>query len=189
MRKPDALPVAACCLLLGLSACTSSPQPEPPQTEPPQADEAGQQVKRLEFETEIAAPVERVWETMLSSEGYGKWTSPFMEGSHFNGSWEEGERMHFLNPTNSGMVAVIAENRRHEAISIEHIGYVLNGVEDTTSPGVQSWAPSYEIYRFASVPGGTVVTIEQDAFASMEGYMSNVWPMALAELKALCEAN
>jgi len=190
-------------LVLGLSSCASAPKSTPP----PAAEEplvetpevmtseaatpaiAKAELKTLEFKTEIAAPVEKVWDTMLSPEGYQQWTKPFMSGSYFEGSWSEGERMHFLAPGGSGMLAVIAANRPHELVSIKHIGLVMNGVEDTKSDGVRSWAPAYENYRFAAVPGGTEVTIEHEVFASSEVYMRDVWSKALAALKSLCEAN
>ena len=54
---------------------------------------------------------------------------------------------------------------------------------------MRSWAPSYENYRFASVPGGTVVTVEHEVLVSYEGYMRHMWPKALAALKSLCEAH
>lgn len=198
---------SACALLFGLCACASAPEPPPQAAEEPQVEileierpgatateaaasaPAKVEIETLVFRIEIPAPVEKVWDTMLSPEGYQEWTKPFMAGSYFEGSWSEGERMHFLAPGASGMVAVIAENRPHELVSIEHIGFVVNGVEDTTSDSVRSWAPAYEIYRFAAIPGGTEVTIEHEVIASFEGYMSAVWPKALAALESLCEAD
>lgn len=198
--------LAACAIALGLSACASTPDSAPPPVEKAQSradtetpgadvytvettDKPELDIKTIEFEIEIAAPVEKVWDIMLSIEGYKQWTSPFMAGSYFKGSWSEGERMQFLAPGANGMVAEIATVRRHEFVSIKHLGYVVNGVEDTTSVGVRSWAPAYENYRFRQVAGGTVVSVEQDVFAGMEAYMSHTWQLALASLKSLCEAD
>ena len=147
------------------------------------------EIKTLEFKTRIDAPVEEVWDTMLGPEGYKQWTASFTAGSYFEGSWSEGERMLFLAPGGNGMVAEIAANRPHELISIKHIGQIMDGVEDTTSDSVRSWAPAYENYRFASVPGGTEVTVEQDVLAGYEDFMNDTWPKALAALRALCEAD
>ena len=132
--------------------------------------------------------MERVRETMLSQAGDGQWTAAFMEGSTFEGDWKQGGRMRFLAPGNSGMVAGTAASWPHQHISIEHIGFVLNGVEDNTSASVRGWASAHENDSFTSVPGGTVVTIEHEVLASFEAYMSDVWPRALAKLEALCEA-
>ncbi|NJK71643.1 MAG: hypothetical protein HC932_05395 [Thermales bacterium] len=42
------------------------------------------------------------------------------------------------------MTSEIAENKQYEFVSIRHLGYVLNGVEDTTSPEITALMPSYE---------------------------------------------
>ena len=142
----------------------------------------------LEFEQEIDAPVETVWAAMLGKRGYSKWTAPFMDGSYYEGSWGEGERMKFLAPGGNGMVAEIAEYREYELVSIRHLGYAFGGVEDTTSPAVRAWAPAYENYRFERRGDQTLVKIEHEVLRGFEAYMRKTWPAALATLAELCEA-
>ncbi|MEM7164589.1 MAG: SRPBCC domain-containing protein [Planctomycetota bacterium] len=185
--------LAACALLIGLSAC-SSPMAETaeyPVSDQPTAGataDSGKSVM-LEFKSEIAAPVVKVWDTMFAPDTYTKWTSAFMPGSYFEGSWSEGSRIHFLAPGGDGMVSEIAVNRPREYLSIKHLGYVQDGVEDTTSDAVRSWAPSYENYRFKTIPGGTLVTVEQEVPTEYADSMTETWPAALAMLKSLCEAD
>ena len=185
-------------VLIFVSSCAPDQESPPPQTSEAPTSPASEvkrpmttkaEIKTLEFKTRIDAPVDKVWDTMLSPEGYQQWTAPFGAGSYFEGSWSEGERIHFLAPGGGGMVAEIAANVPHEFISIKHIGYVVNGEEDTTSDEVQSWAPAFENYRLTSVPGGTEVTIEQEVLAGYEASMNDTWPKALDALKALCEAD
>jgi hypothetical protein len=102
--------------------------------------------KRVQFSTEIAAPPARVVEVMTDPDTYRQWTAPFAEGSHFEGSWAQGERIRFLAPSGDGMVAEIAEHRPNEFISIRHLGMISDGVEDTESEEVRAWAPAYENY-------------------------------------------
>jgi len=191
------LRLAICVLGAGLASCASAPEPAPPPgAEAPRAETADDrpdgvpkvEVTTLELRTEIAAPVEVVWETVLGPETYTLWTAPFTEGSYFEGSWEEGERIRFLAPGGSGMVAEIAVSRPHEVLSIRHLGYVQDGVEDTTSAEVRSWAPAYETYRFAEVAGGTVLTVEHEVPVDSEAFLRPIWLEALATLKSLCEA-
>lgn len=144
-------------------------------------------MKTLAFEILIAAPVAEVWRTMLDRESYRRWTAPFAEGSYYEGSWTEGERMHFLAPSGEGMCSVVVEHRPHELIRIQHIGLVKDGIEDTSSAPVLAWAPAYETYRFAAVDGGTKVTIEQAVAPEHEEAMHDLWSRALAILKDLCE--
>lgn len=144
-------------------------------------------VKQLQFEVTIDAPVERVWDTMLEPESYKRWTSAFTEGSYYEGSWDEGSRIRFLAPSGDGMVSEIAENRRHEFISIRHLGMIKDGEEDTDSDAVREWAPAYENYTFETVPGGTRVIVAQEMAAEYETMMAGTWSKAFAVLKTLCE--
>lgn len=145
-------------------------------------------LQRLNFSVHIAAPVARVWSTMLELDTYRDWTSAFTEGSTYEGSWEPGARIRFLSPSGDGMVAEIAENRRHALVSVRHLGVIANGIEDTTSEAVKAWTPAYENYRFTPEAGGTRLDIEQDTSADWADAMNGMWPLALARLKALCEA-
>ncbi|HEX4954758.1 MAG TPA: SRPBCC domain-containing protein [Thermoanaerobaculia bacterium] len=142
----------------------------------------------LHFAITIDAPRAAVWKTMIAPETYRLWTADFAQGSYFEGSWAEGERIRFLGPDGSGMVAVIAENRLHEIISIQHLGFVANGVEDTESEAVKAWAPLFETYRFTDAGSATEVQVDMDIWPEHQDYMAETWPKALAKLKALCEA-
>ncbi len=129
-----------------------------------------------------------VWEVMLGAENYRRWTTAFADGSYYEGSWRQGSRIRFLSPTGDGMVAEIAENRPNEFISIRHLGYIVNGIEDTESEAVRAWAPAFENYTFAAVPEGTRLVVDQDATADFEQYMNDAWPRALELLRQLCES-
>lgn len=148
----------------------------------------------LNFSIIINATPDHVWDTMLSDITYRQWTSAFNPGSYYEGDWSEGSRIVFLGPDPKnpeimgGMVGTIAEFRRPEFVSIRYSGMISNGVEDTTSPEVQSWVGATESYRFSPVEGGTEVLVEMtmvsDEFA---GYMNDAWPKALQKLKELVE--
>lgn len=145
-------------------------------------------VKRIRFSQTIAAPPSRVYALMIGTESYRLWTSAFIDGSYFEGSWAQGERIRFLSFSGDGMVAEIAECRPNEFISIRHLGFVAKGVEDTASEAARAWAPAFENYTFVPIPEGTRLVIDQDVTAEFEAYMAEAWPKALAKLKALCEA-
>ena len=124
---------------------------------------------------------------MLWPYTYKSWTTAFLEGSHYLGSWESGAKIRFLAPSGDGMSSIIAENRPHEFVSIRHIGMIENGVEDTSSDKVRAWAPAYENYRVEDAPGGCKVTVSLDTAEEWAPYMLETFPKALALLKALCE--
>jgi len=103
-------------------------------------------MKKLHFTQYINASVEKVWDVMLGKETYPKWTSVFnpedFGNSYFKGDWSVDSKMLFIGTNKegneSGMVSRIAENRLHDFVSIEHVGMMQNGVEDTTSEEVKN---------------------------------------------------
>lgn len=145
-------------------------------------------MKLLEYSIVVAADRKTTWEKMLGAETYKVWTAPFCEESYYEGSWEMGQKILFLSPGGSGMSSVIDENKLYEFISIKHIGFVKDGVEDTTSEAVKSWAPAFEKYWFAETPLGTEIRVSLDVEENWADFMNAAWPKALGALKELCEA-
>ena len=81
----------------------------------------------------------------------------------------------------------IAENRLHEYISIEHLGLVADGQEDTTSEDVKAWAGSHENYTFKDAQGATEVLVDLDIADEFKEMFEGLWPKALQTLKELAE--
>lgn len=148
-------------------------------------------METLRFSTFIAAPREKVWDTMLEDATYREWTAAFHPGSQYEGTWETGSEMRFLGPnqdgTMSGMLARIKEARKPEFVSIEHYGVINNNVEDTTSDAVKAWTPAYENYTFEERDGGTEVLVEVDSADEYAQMFTDIWPKALAALKTIAE--
>ncbi len=110
---------------------------------------------KLHFTIDINAPKEKVWDTMLSDKTYRKWTEIFNPdgGSYFEGNWDEGSKIRFIGPDENGklggMSSRITVNKPYEYISIEHLGEIADGVEDTTSEKVKAWAGAHETIHLA----------------------------------------
>src|SRR5688500_10250584 len=104
----------------------------------------------LHYTIDISAPKEKVWQTMLESETYKEWTAAFHEGSTYEGSWDKGSKIRFVAEDDgkvSGMFSHIVENIPYEYVSIEHLGEIVDGQEDTTSENAKQWIGSHENYR------------------------------------------
>jgi hypothetical protein len=140
----------------------------------------------------IHAGRKKVWDTMLGDRSYREWTKVFTEGSYYEGSWKQGSEIHFLAPDGSGelqgMFSRIKENIEHEFLSIEHLGMISNGVIDTTSEKVKTWAPAFENYTFTSHGSSTELVVEMQLDDEHRAMFDDLWPKALATLKNLCEA-
>lgn len=149
-------------------------------------------MEKLHFTTQINAPREKVWNTMLEDASYREWTAAFNPGSYYKGDWSEGSKILFLgpNPENGqegGMVSRVAENRLHEFVSIEHLGIYSNGIEDTTSEEARKWAPAFENYTFIDKDGGTELQIDLDIMPDFKEEFTKMWENALVKLKELAE--
>lgn len=137
----------------------------------------------------IQAPKEKVWKTMLEQDTYRIWTAEFMPGCYYEGSWETGSKIKFLGPDGSGgMTSEIAANIPNEFVSIRHLGYIKDGVEDTESDEIKAWAPAYENYTFTEQDGFTRVDVDLDTEDEMAEMMDTMWIKALAKLKEICES-
>lgn len=148
-------------------------------------------MQKLHFSIVIDAPKERVWKSMLEEDSYRVWSKAFMPGSHYVGDWNEGSKILFLGPGESGemggMVSRIKENRPYEFISIEHLGFVQGGIEDTSSPAVEAWSGALENYTFIEAEGKTEVMVDLDSVDEEVEMFKNTWPKALQNLKELAE--
>ena len=148
-------------------------------------------MQKLNFKIDINAPKEKVWNTMLEDKTYREWTQAFSPGSHYIGSWDNGSKILFLGPNEQGimggMVSRIKENRKHEYISIEHLGVVQDGKEDTTSDEVKQWAGSLENYTFKDLNGKTELLVDMDINDDYKDMFNEMWPKALQKLKQLAE--
>ena len=148
-------------------------------------------MQKIHFSIEINAPKEKVWNAMLEDKTYRKWTESFAPGSHYVGDWSQGTKILFLAPDEKGnlrgMVSKIEENRPFDYISIEHLGVVQDGIEDTTSDEVKMWSGSHENYSFAEKNGVTELTVDMDINDDYKAMFEEMWPKALKKLKNIAE--
>lgn len=144
-------------------------------------------MEKLHFETLIDAPREKVWSVLLDDATYREWTSAFMEGSYAVTDWQKGSKVLFLDGNGMGMVSRIEENIPNEFISIEHLGEVKDGVEDTTSEKVKQWAGAHENYTLKAVDGKTNLLIDCDMADEYIDMFKDMWPKALAKVKEIAE--
>jgi uncharacterized protein YndB with AHSA1/START domain len=151
-------------------------------------------MNHLHFSIEIDAPRQVVWDTMIADETYRAWTEAFSPGSHYVGDWKQGSKILFLGPDPKsgklgGMISRIKEIRQHEFISIEHLGMVLEGKEDTSSEAAKAWAGALENYTFKQNGSTTELSVDVDIAEEFREMFENTWPKALNRLKELAEKN
>jgi L-rhamnose mutarotase len=146
---------------------------------------------KLHFSIVINKQKEHVWNTMLDIDTYRLWTDVFAPGSNYVGDWSKGSKMLFIAPDEkgqmSGMLSRIRENLPYQYISIEHIGIVQDGKEDTSSKEAKEWAGALENYTFKEIDGTTKVLVDMDTEDEYKEMFQEMWPKALQKLKELAE--
>ncbi|WP_295769844.1 SRPBCC domain-containing protein [uncultured Mucilaginibacter sp.] len=149
-------------------------------------------MEKLTFNVTINASRQQVWKTLWSDETYPQWTAAFCEGSHAVTNWKEGSKVLFLDQQQNGMVSVIAKLSEPEFMSFKHIGEVKQGVEDTESEAVNTWAGAHENYTLSDANGKTELLIELEGDGlpdEFKTFFADTWPAALNLLKQAAEKN
>ncbi len=144
-------------------------------------------VEKIHFSVTINASGEKVWRVLLDDETYRIWTSEFAEGSYVVTDWKEGSKALFLTPDGNGMVSRIAEHVPSRFLSIEHLGIVKEGVEDTESDEVKQWAGARENYLLREGNGVSELSIDVEVNNDEKQTFEEIWPKALARVKELAE--
>lgn len=144
-------------------------------------------MEKQSFKVTINAPREKVWYALWNNKTYVEWTSVFSPGPFPETDWKEGSKILFLDNKGQGMVSRIAKKKDNEFMSFEHLGVVLNGVEETSGQQAQEWSGAKENYTLKEVNGKTELTVELDITDEFKDYFLKTWPKALEKLKSIVE--
>ena len=154
---------------------------------------------KLHFKVSINAPVTRIYDFMLgisNKSTYEQWTALFNPTSTYEGSWDKGSKILFIEVDEQGekggMVSRIVENIPGQFVSIQHYGLFKADQEITEGPEVEKWANGFENYTFEENNGpdsylDTTVTVDLDTTEDFIDYMNESFPKALEKLKEICE--
>ena len=103
-------------------------------------------MKKLNFTIEIQAEKEKVWQVLWNDETYREWTKAFCEGSHAVSDWQEGSKIHFLDPNGQGMFGIIEKLVENEFISFKHLGVLKEKTEQPIDDETKKWSGCHENY-------------------------------------------
>lgn len=143
---------------------------------------------RIRKTIDIAAPPERIWETLTTPTGFADWGAAFMPGSIFEGTYAQGEKLRFLAPDRQeGMVAIVEELDAPFRVQLRHHAVISGGVECQEGPGYDLWIPATEVYTLTPNGSGTTLAIENDLPTNMLDMFCTSWTDALSRIKARAE--
>ncbi len=135
-------------------------------------------MKQLEFQTEINAAPEKVWETLVGDEQYTKWTN----GNRFEGNWEEGSVMKFFDPKNNGMFSEVVTNKPKEELKLKHLGWIYDGVLDA-----QDFGGSDVAYILEPIGTGTFLKSKVNSLDEFVDFYNNYFPNIFQKIKEISE--
>ena len=140
-------------------------------------------MKLLEFKIQINAPAEKVWSILFSKDADGNWPSAMNEGTYFEGNWEEGRIMRFLDSENNGMYNQIEKNIPNRQLVMKHLGWIYDG---ELSP--QDWEDSTVAYILESNENGTLLTGKVNALDEFVDFFNSKYPPNFEKIKKLSES-
>ena len=146
-------------------------------------------MNNLQFEIQINAHPEKVWNTMQNPDTYKIWVSGGWPGSSFIGKWGEAEQIKFVGVDGGGgTLAVIEQFRPYELVEARHIAVInSDGTEDRESDVAKGWIGTKEKYLFEPVSSGTRLRVEITTLPNWEEMFQSGWPPSLKLLKELSE--
>ena len=139
-------------------------------------------MKFLEFEIQINATPEKVWETLFTQDSYKKWASAMNEGTYFEGNWEVGSIMKFLDPQNNGMYNLVTENIRFKVLGMKHLGWILKGELSS-----QNWEDSTLNYILEPSENGTLLKGTVNSLDEFVEFFNSKYPQNFEHIKRLAE--
>lgn len=145
---------------------------------------------KIQSKIVIDVPKDWVWDVMLMDAYYRIWTTPFRQGYHYHGTWEQGTEMYFVGPLprgEGGLIGKIVENRRPDFLSIEYLGIVLGETEDRDSELVTGWKGARENYTLIEKDGKTEFIVDSDIDEKERPKTERAWGRSLELLKKLVE--
>ena len=144
-------------------------------------------MKKLSFSIEIAASKEKVWTVLWDDATYRKWTAAFSEGSYAVSEWNEGDKILFLSPGDSGMFSIIDKKIPNEYMAFKHLGEMKDGKEMPETDISKTWTGAMETYSLHENNGITKLDTTVEIVDTHEDYFNDAFPKALKAVKALAE--
>ncbi len=151
-------------------------------------------MKVLEYNVEIDAPSDIVYNVMIDKDHFKEWVAVFGPDSFYEGSWEKGRKIIYKSPDESGniqgMISSIKENIPNKEIFVQPIGIVQDGVEVYSGDKTKDLDKSFENYLFIDNGDGTsVLKIEVAVYEELEDYFNDTWPKSLMVIKRISESS
>lgn len=144
-------------------------------------------MKEMQFQVDINATKEKVWNTLWRDETFRQWASVIDPETYMVGDLIEGGEVQFISSHGGyGVTSLVEKLTANEFLLLRHSA-------DTQEEGKQErtkeWTGGEESYRLAEKSGATTLTVTFDVPLEQEVYFKANYPKALKRVKELAEGN
>ncbi len=142
-------------------------------------------MKELQFQVEINAAKEKVWDTLWQDETFRQWSGVIDPGTYMAGELKEGNEVQFISAENGyGVTSLVEKCVPGEFLLLLHQA-------DTQDTGKQlrekEWTGGKESYSLTEKDGVTTLVAAFDVPLELEGVLKDSYPKALECVKELAE--
>ena len=141
----------------------------------------------LQYEIDIDANAQKVWNVMWDTHTYSQWTRFFSPSSRMQSDWKIGGETLFQDASGDGMLATITELEQFKKVVFQHQGMLKNGVVDRSSEDAQQCCGGLEQYFFSEHNGVTHLFAQVDTFEQYKTIMDQGFRQGFAVIKQLAE--
>jgi uncharacterized protein YndB with AHSA1/START domain len=141
----------------------------------------------LNFNIDIKAPAQKVWQILWNDSTYRKWTRAFQEGSYAVTDWKEGSKVQFLSPSGEGMFSLIEKNKPNEYMAFKHLGVIKDFKEQPENEETKTWKGAMETYSLKEKNGNTSLEVTFQSTDQYLDYFKTTFPKALQLIKEIAE--
>ena len=139
-------------------------------------------IEELEFSININAMSNKVWTVLWSDISYTQWKSAFGEGYFYEGEFEEGNVIRFLESHGNGIYSKITEMSSAEKVTFLHLGEIYEGLEIP-----QDWEGVQEKYLITEKDNQSTLKVQLRIPEEWKIEYEEHFPKALQNIKHLAE--
>ncbi|MEG0483019.1 MAG: SRPBCC domain-containing protein [Acinetobacter sp.] len=141
----------------------------------------------LQYEIDIHANAQKVWNVMWDTHTYSQWTHFFSPSSRMQSDWKIGGETLFQDASGNGMLATIVELEQFKHVIFQQQGILKNGVADRLSDEAQQCCGGLEKYFLNENDGVTHLYAEVETSEKYIDIMDHGFQLGFAVIKQLAE--
>lgn len=139
----------------------------------------------MQFQVEIRATKEKVWDTLWQDETFRQWAGIIDPGTYMVGELREGNEVQFISANGYGVTSLVEKIMPNEFLLLRHQA-------DTQDSGKRErekeWTGGEESYRLMEEESITTLTATFGVPLELEEYFKVNYPKALECVKELAES-